>query len=385
MKLSSSLVFYIGNGVVKGAIVANEKGKQPTILSTRVRELPHFNERDREHLEKRILFEFGELVREVKSDDFTKIIKTHSIKIDNACVLMSSPWYISETSVIKMDEVKPFTVTDSLLATSKENLVKAYRDAHEVDVAVLEQKIIHILLNGYPTNEPLRKKASTLDMTIFTSFARKSSIEQIRDTIDQNFHIKKSAIHSQSLVSFTVISDAWSNILQYVIADVTSQLTELVSVRKGALSEAFSFPKGKQYIVSAISDSLKVSTEVAESLIRMKNEGKIDSDLGKKVDIVIQTVKKDWLKSFSDSLSVMSSSSSLPSTFFLFAPKDVLNIFSDFISSEEYQQFSFAEGKFTVKNIGIQDLQPFCKVEQGADSDLSLMIGSVFNNKMNSL
>lgn len=385
MKLPSSLVFYIGNGIVKGAIVANEKGKQPTLLSTRVRELPHFNERDREHLEKRILFELGELVREIKSDDLVRVLKTHQIKLEDACVLMSSPWYISETSVIKIDEAKPFLVTDNLLATSKENLVKAYRDAHEVDVVVLEQKIIHILLNGYPTNEPLKKKASTLDMTIFTSFARKSSIDQIRDIIDQNFHIKKTTIHSQSLVSFTVISDAWNNVSQYIIADVTSQLTELVAVRKGALSEAFSFPKGKQYVVSAISEALKVSTEVAESLIRMKNEGKIDIDLCKKVDTVLQNVRKDWLKSFSESLGVMSSSSSLPSTFFLFAPKDVLNIFSDFIASEEYQQFSFAEGKFTVKNIGIQDLQPYCKVEPGAESDLSLMIGSIFNNKMNNL
>lgn len=386
MRLSSSLVFYIGNGIVKAGIVVHEKGKTPRIISTLVRELPHFDERDREHLEKRILFEFGELVREFKSDNIKELgNKNFNIKIENAFVLVSSPWYISETSVVKMREQKPFTITDTLLSNARENIVKAYRDAHQVDVTILEQKIINVMLNGYPTNDPLKKKAETLDMTIFTSFARKSSVDQIRDIIDTNFHAKDIFIHSQSLVSFTVISDTWHELTQYIIADVTSQLTELVAVRKGTLSEAYSFPKGKQFLIKTIADSLRVSSEVAESLLHMKNDGKIEEELDKKLTDALQIAKKDWLKSFSDSLVVMSASSSLPSTFFLFAPKDVVHIFSEYITNEEYQQFSFAEGKFQVKNIGVPDLLPYCKIENGAVGDLSLMIGAIFNAKIKSL
>lgn len=381
MKLSSSLIFYIGNGVVKAALVLYEQNKTPAIISTRIRELPHFNERDREHLEKRILFEFGELVREFKVENIRNLTR-YTYRIDSAFVLVSSPWYISETSVVKMKEQKPFVVTENLLLNAKENIVKGYRDAHEVDVAVLEQKIINIQLNGYPTNAPIKKKAESLDMTLFTSFARKTSLDQIRDTIDSYFHVKKIDIHSQSLVSFTVISDTWHDMSQYIIADVTSQLTELVSVRKGSLSEAYSFPKGKQFLVKSIADNMKVATEVAESLLKMRNDGIIETDLKVKLDSSLEQAKKEWLKSFADSLAVLSASSSLPSTFFLFAPKDVVKIFSDYILCEEYQQFSFAEGKFNVKAIGVSDLLPYCKVENGTSSDLSLMIGAIFNNKM---
>lgn len=386
MSLSSSLVFYIGNGVVKASVVVNEKAKAPRIVSTLIRELPHFNERDREHLEKRILFEFGELVREFKSQNIKAIAAAGlKIKIENAFVLVSSPWYISETSVIKMKEQKPFTVTEALLSSSRENIVKAYRDAHEVDVTILEQKIINVMLNGYPTNDPLKKKAETLDMTVFTSFARKSSTDSIRDIIDTNFHVKEISIHSQSLVSFTVISDTWHELTQYIIVDVTSQLTELVAVRKGALSEAYSFPRGKQFLVSTIADKLKVSSEVAESLLHMKNEGKIEEELDKKLTDALDSAKKEWRKSLSDALLVISASSSLPNNFFLFAPKDVVHIFSDYITGEEYQQFSFAEGKFEVKNVSVADLLPYCKIENGATADLSLMIGAIFNAKIKSL
>lgn len=385
MKLSSSLVFYIGNGVVKAAVVAHEKAKTPRIISTLIRDMPHFNEPDREHLEKRILFEFGEMVQEFKSQNIKNLGATYSLKIENAFVLVSSPWYISETSVIKMKEQKPFVVTDALLSSSRENIIKAYRDAHEVDMTVLEQKIINVVLNGYPTNDPLKKKAQTLDMTVFTSFARKSSTDQMRDIIDRNFHVKDISIHSQSLVSFTVISDTWHELTQYVIADITSQLTELVAVRKGTLSEAYSFPKGKQFLVKTIGEKLNVASEVAESLLHMKNEGKVEADLEKKVTNALEDAKKEWLKSFSDSLAVISASSSLPSKFFLFAPKDVVHIFSEYIACEEYQQFSFAEGKFEVKNIGVSDLLPYCKIENGATGDLSLMVGAIFNTKIKSL
>ncbi|MDQ5912143.1 MAG: hypothetical protein QG568_356 [Patescibacteria group bacterium] len=385
MSLSSSLVFYIGNGVVKGAVVLHEKTKTPRIISTRIRELPHFNERDRDHLEKRILFEFGEMVRELKGEDIKKLASNgFKLKFENAFVLVSSPWYISETSVIKMREQKAFTVTDTLITNSKDNIIKGYRDAHQVDITVLEQKIINVLLNGYPTNDPIKKKAQSLDMTVFTSFARKSSVDHIKDIIDSNFHVRDISIHSQSLVSFSVISDTWHELTQYIIADVTSQLTELVAIRKGTLSEAYSFPKGKQFLVHSIADKLKVATEVAESLLKMKNEGNLEPELLKKLDEALESAKKDWLKSFSESLAVMSASSSLPSKFFLFAPKDVVHIFSDYITCEEYQQFSFAEGKFEVKNIGVPDLLPYCKIENGAVGDLSLMIGSIFNSKIKS-
>ncbi len=376
MKLKCSLVFYIGNGVVKGAIVSYESAV-PQILSTRVRELPHYQERDRDHLEKRILFEFGELLHEMKTEDVL-VLKDKSFVFTTASVVLSSPWYISETTVIKTQEQKPFTITEQMIHDAKENIVKAYRDAHKVDVAVLEQKIIRILLNGYPTTEPVKKKAQSLDMNIFTSFSRHSSIEGIKQSIEQYFHVSDIHINSQSLVAFSVIGALWKDLNQYIITDITSQLTELVSVRKNVLAEAASLPKGKQFVVSKIAEALGVSTEVGESLLKMKSSRHIEEDLLKRVDGALDSARKEWLQDFTKALQVMTASSSLPNTFILFAPKDVIGIFSEFIQAEEYQQFSFAEGKFEVRPISVLDLLPFCKVRPGVDNDLSMVLGALF-------
>ncbi|HEY1037337.1 MAG TPA: hypothetical protein VGE62_02035 [Candidatus Paceibacterota bacterium] len=381
MKLTGSLVFYIGNSVVKGAIVTHEKGKVPKILTSRIRELPRYHERDRDHLESKILQEFEALLKDVKSVDFLHASNA-KIKIENACVMLSSPWYVSETSVIKIREQKPFVVTEQMIQNAKENIAKAYRDSHKVDVSVLEQKIIRISLNGYPTFEPLKKKAQSLDMNVFTSFARHSSIEQMKALIDKHFHVKMIDVHSQSLMAFSIISDSWKENSQYIIADITSELTELVAVRKGIISEASSFPKGKRFLERTIATELGLTPEVAESLLKMRNNGQIEPELKAKVDGALEKARKEWLSQLTEALSVMSASSSLPSTFYVFPARNVGRIFTDYIMSEEYQQFAFAEGEFKVIEVKVTDFAEHCAVAQGILPDLTLMLGSVFNNKI---
>lgn len=377
MKVDGSLVFFIGNAEVKGAIVTNEHKKLPRIITSRTRDLPFYTDRTREHLESRILNEFSELVREMKTKD--TLVAAPKVKIRNALVVLSSPWYVSETSVIKMKEAKPFIVTEKLLDTSKENISKAYRDAHKIDISILEQRILQISLNGYQTTNPLKKKASEMDMSIFTSFARKSSVEKIQDLIEQNFHVQKVEAHSHSLAAFTILQSVWKDTKHYILADVTSELTELVVIKNGVPAEAASFPKGKKYLRDIISAQLGVSMEVAASFLNNYEKGTLDPDFSDKIVSALEVAKRGWTSDFSEALSQLSSGASLPKQFFLFASKDSGRTFSEFISTESYQQFSFAEGVFEVKVVSALDFKDKYTFESGVIPDPSLVVGILFN------
>ena len=63
-------------------------------------------------------------------------------------------------------------------------------------------------------------------------------------------------------------------------------------VRKGHCLRPYSFPKGKQFLVRTIAEKLKVASEVAESLLKMKNEGGLEQDLSIKLDSALETAKK---------------------------------------------------------------------------------------------
>ncbi len=379
MKVKGSLVFFIGNSEVKGGIAAYDDKKKPRVITTRIRTIPFNAERSREQFEKRILNEFAQLVSEMKTKD-VPIAMAKGVHIEEALVVLASPWYVSETSMVKMREQKEFLVTDRLLDSSKENIVKAYRDAHEVDIALLEQRILQISLNGYKTADPLKKKAMELDMSVFTSFSRKSSLDEIRRVIDQSFHIPNIKIHSHSLVAFTVLASISTNIDRYILADITSRLTELVVVKHGYLAESASFPKGKNYIIEVISKSMGVSEEVASTFLRNKDNNILEPALEEKISSALEEARVTWLKEFTAALSVLSSGSSLPKHFYLFASKDSGHIFSNFILSESYQQFSFAEGTFEVRVVTAADFKDLYTYESGVVADPSIVVGTLFRN-----
>ncbi len=380
MKKTGSLVFYIGNSIVKGSIVCHEKGKLPTIMSSRIKEVPRYHERDRAHLESRILEQFRDLVDEVKKNDF-QVAVDNKIKIYNTCVILSSPWYLSETKLVKVEEAKPFMVTQALVDNLCLNVSKGYKGANSLNIDILEQKIIKTCLNGYQTLDPLKKMAKMLEINLFTSFVRKTSTDSIRSIIERQFHTHKIDIHSQSLASFSIISGIWkSNADKYIIADITSELTELVIVRNGIISESASFPKGKGFIEEAISEKLNVTVEVSESMLKMYSKGEIDPSLKSKIDSVLEKTKIDWMRDLTDSLSAMSVSATLPSTFYVFTSNHLGKIFCDYISSEEYQQFSFSDGSFDVHEVKSSDFSKLYTLYKGVQSDTSLIIGALFNN-----
>jgi hypothetical protein len=154
---STSIIAYVGNGVVKGSLVLHEKGKKPIVLSARKSDLKYNPERDRAQLEALILAEFETLLKTIKTEDFPKLHNAKCGKPDTALVVMSSPWYLSETKTIKMQEATPFLVTEKLIDKATSNIVKAYTGEKD-NVTVLEQNFLSVVVNGYNVINPIGKK-----------------------------------------------------------------------------------------------------------------------------------------------------------------------------------------------------------------------------------
>lgn len=380
MSKHASLIAYIGNGVVKAAIVSYQKNQKPLILTSRHRELPYQEFVDRDHLENRIMSEFKALIKDVKLKDLTSEA-CNGIHLKDSCVILSSPWYVSETKIVKINHDKPFTLTGKIVDGAIAASASEYIQKQKQGINILEKNVIRYLLNGYPTNSPLKKEVQNVEISVFFSFAKSKTINDIKETILSHLHIHDTDIHSQSLAAFIAVKETWKDIFNFVLTDISSQLTELMIVRDHTLAEAASFPMGKQYIVTELGKKLNTNGEISQSLIRMYKENKLDSEVKSKVESELINIKQAWLKPFTKSLSDMSASSSLPSRFILFAPRDAEPLFADFIKSEEYQQFTFSEGKFEVIEAKVQDFENLYSISINVEKDISLVVGTIFMHK----
>ena len=380
MSKHSSLICYIGNGVVKAAIVADDKKTLPTILTSRVREIPYQEFASREQLEAKITAEFGELLKQVKLEDLASAAaKGHSLK--DACIILSSPWYVSETKVVKVEHEKAFEVTDKLIKDSIRAAGSSFLDNENGGIVILEQNILRCLLNGYPTQNPMKKTVNHLELSVFLSFSKAENIQTFKRMILSLFHISDTSVHSQSLAAFSAVRDAWKDLKNFVIADVTSVLTELVIVRGDTMAEAASFPNGKQFIIRELGKRLSTNPEVSQSLLRLYKENTLDEKLKQKFEGALDGIRQQWLQPFTKALGEMTSGASLPSRFILFAPRDATWLFSDFIKSEEYQQFTFSEGKFEVIQANADDFNALYNIAPGVTRDSSLSIAAIFYHK----
>lgn len=384
MKSSTSIIAYIGNGVVKGGLVYHEVGKKPIILSARKKHLRYYEERDRAQIESMILVEFENLIKEIKTEDFPRLHNKKCGNPDTALVILSSPWYLSETNTIKMQESVPFLITDKLINKATANIIKAYQGERDT-VAVLEQNFLYALLNGYSVSDPVGKKATDFSVDVFTSYSRKDSVKRIESILESNLHLHRIFIHSQSLVSFSAINDLYPKTKDYSVIDITSVLTEIMIIKENVLKDTASFPHGRYFLMQSIANTMNSSQDVAESMIESYFNNKLDTETGQKVKDSINIAEKEWLNNFSAVLRKISMNGSLPKVVYLFAPSEIAQIFKQFIENEEYQQFALTEGRFEVKIMNAEDTISLCDIDREANNnqelDISIAIGALFNNK----
>lgn len=381
---STSIVAYVGNGVVKGSLVLHEKGKKPIVISSRKKDLKYNPERDREQLETLILSEFETLIKEIKTEDFPNLHNKKCGKPDTALITLSSPWYLSETNTIKMQEAAPFLVTEKLIDKATSNIIKAYKGEKD-SITVLEQNFLSVVVNGYNIINPIGKKVKDIDINVFTSYTRAESVKKIEDIVSSNFHLNNIHIHSQSLVSFSAISDLYPNVKDYTVIDITSALTEILIVKENILRDTASFPLGRYFLMESVSKIMNCAEDMAESLIESCLSNKLDPDTQRKVTEAIKTTEKEWLSSFSAVLKQITSNGVLPKDFYLFAQRDVTTVFKQFIQNEEYQQFALTNGSFEVNIIELSNMLPLCEIDKDANLnqylDVSIVAGVLFNNK----
>lgn len=296
-----SLVLYIGNGVVKSGIVSYKDGKSaPTILSLDSKELKFSHSKTRKEIETRILIELRALVTKTIHETIPRLTKEHGkIHITQAMAAMATPWYSSEMIIAKKENKDAELISEQYIANLLASTTSEFDSRNYI---VLENRILGAKLNGYHLHEPIGKKAKTVEISVFRSFAPKDTIREIRDIILSIGHIKTINIQSQSFVAYASIQSLFPEEKNYVVCDVTSEVSEVLVSRDNILAESVTFPFGKREVVKELSKELGAEESVTTSLIGLLEKGTIDQSLKDKVGVALSKIMQNWLSSFTGAL-----------------------------------------------------------------------------------
>ncbi len=370
-------IFDIGSGSVGGALaLIPVDGKSiPTILKSFRTEIAERDELDFDTFLKDMLVALNSTIE--------KLYQEKLGAFDEIVCVMTSPWYLSETRVVKMEKDHSFVfdqrLADDLFRKEAAALIGTYQMQYGAANSVpeiIENNIINVSLNGYSVNNPYGKRSRFIEMDMIISISPKICLEKIRETISHTFHHVPVSFSSFIVTSYLAVREKYISPDSYLLLDISGEITDVGVVTKGILKHSLSFPFGRQTLFKSIAKKMKIEKREAEEIFKLYSTDKITEELKNKLEPILEAVKKSWNEFFTQSLSVLPRTLTLPSTVFLTVNTDIKKWFTDVISNEELIKSSSVERDCTVVTIDGPEFLEKCSYKNGV-CDPFIMIEAI--------
>ena len=370
-------IFDIGSGSVGGALVRipADKNNLPTIIKSTRTDIVNRKEIDFNLFLNDMILALG----------FTSkaLYQSKLGAPDEVVCVLASPWYLSETRMIKMSKEHSFTFTkkivDDLLKKEIEALTADYKNKYggvESAPDVIEHPIVGVSLNGYQVDDPLGKRTKSIEMSMVISLSPKICLDKISETIAMSFSNIPISFSSFMVASYISVRDRYMNHDSYLLLDIGGEVTDIGIVYKGVLKESLSFPYGRKTLFRDISNKLDVELRDSVEKFSLYNKKTLSEKETDKFLPILNSIEESWGKSFRESVNTLPKTLTLPNVIFLTIDSDVKDWFVGVINNEDYVQSMVPNKKFTLVTLDGPDFLNMCSISDGP-CDPFLMIEAI--------
>lgn len=374
------LVFNIGSSSVDGALFEAQSSGIPKII---------FSTKEPIKIEEKVdIDNFSLSMMKSLEVVVNKIYKAGLGAPSKIFCVLSSPWCVSQTRIINLKKNTPFVFTQKLADELIKKEIKLFEEEHTLEfsksnnqVRMIELKNIKIMLNGYEASLSLNKKIKELEMNIFVSMGGEQILKKIEDTIGKYFSFKKIRYSSFLLSFFTIVRDLYLKQENFLLLEIGGEITDISMVKKNTLREFASFPLGCNFLIRGVASGLGCSLGEADSLISLFKDGHTEESVAKKITLILNKLRTEWLKKFQDSLANLSNDISIPSTIYIVVDKDLVDFFSETIKIEQFSQYTLTESKFKIIFLNAELLNGIVVFKENVFREPFLIIDSIFINR----
>lgn len=375
-----ALVFDIGSSSVGGALFFLNKSGVPKIVTSIREPIVLLGQMDVDQFLSLTLKSFSVVAE--------KLVRSGVGAPKKIFCVLSSPWYGSQTRLIKLEKNTPFVFNSKLADSLIQKETEFFKEEHLVknletgdQVMPIELKNMRTTLNGYPTQSPLGQKVKELEMTIFISMSSGQFLEKIQKIISDHFHRDDAKFSSFAMASFAVIRDMFAEHNNFLLIDVGGEMTSVSLIKQDILRESISFPIGKNFIIRGVASKLRFPLDEAKSLVSLYADNHAEDATKQKLDTIVKDLRSEWLKKFQESLAVLSNDISIPATIFITADPDLADFFCQTIKNEQLNQYTLTESEFKITYFGKEELHGNAILEKNVARDAFLTLEAIYINR----
>lgn len=370
-------IFDIGSGSVGGAIVRipSDPNHIPTIIKSVRADVISREELDFKTFTADMLDALGSTAKMLYDSKLGAPDEIH-------CVL-ASPWYLSETRVVKLVREHSFAFTQKIademlekeIALLKEDYDKKYASVKSVP-QVIEHNVMGVSLNGYLVEDPIGKRSRSVEMHMAISLSPKSILDKIEKTISNTFHHIPVSFSSFVMSSYLAVREKYVTPDSYLLLDVGGEITDVAIITKGILKASLSFPFGKKTFFKYMCTKLEIEARDAEELFSLYSAGTLSDRKLKKVEPLFQSIENSWGEAFRACIGTLPHTLRLPSTIFLTADADIRDWFMNVVKNDPFIQSMVVDHKCTVITLEGPEFLTMCSVKD-ATCDPFLMVEAI--------
>lgn len=360
-KENTALVFDIESGSVGGCISRIPGGDSgtPAVLRS-------FREE---------IFSRDELDYDLYLEDMIKSLESvakalHDSKpgrVSEISCVLGSPWYLSETRIIKITKEHSFVFTKKiahdLLEKEVSSLSSEYKKRYgeiKTSPEVIEHNVMGVSLNGYPIKDPIGKRSRSLEINMITSLSPQICLDKIRQTLLKFFPHTKISFSSFATASYFVARNRYLNLNSYLLINVGSEITDVGIVTQGILRASLSFPFGKKTFFKQMCNKLNIEKREAKELFGLYYKGTLDSARKDKLIPVLKSIEDLWGEAFRKCINTLPHTFTLPETIFLTIDEDVKKWFSDVMCHQESVQAMLTGRKCRIVTVNSPEFSNIC-------------------------
>lgn len=328
----------IGTARVAGALVLLKENEAPKILYQTEEEMLFQKELDFKRFTYSMLDALDAVLERIEREGFAHIHTTTEAKnvpVAGALISYASPWHISEVTQVTHTEKnnESFFVDKALLHRLVREEHKrfadkelAQREAHtEARMEIIEQQITGITLEGYTVEDPMKKKTTELSFTVAVTMMASALKGAVEKRIAKHVHADNIAHHSFGFIAFTTLRDVYQDIEDFLLVDVTGEITDAHVVSDTSLRDVVSFPCGTRSIIRRISNVKNIDIAQARSFIRAYARSHQDST--DKDQVVVEEALEGWVDACTNALTTLEDSVVLPGTVFCMIDEQLAPLF----------------------------------------------------------
>lgn len=381
------VVFDIASASVGGVLFVHRKKFAPEIIAS-VRESVDFSKYKKLQekwnvMNNALTFVFDQLKK--KTPRFPQV----------ALCVFSSPWFVAQTRIIKINREKSFEINENILDEALENELEIFRKEwssgegqifkkEEVD-SLLEKSTIKIILNGYEVESPFGKRARSVKLFSYLSLGIGFLKKKIKENISTNINFDNIYFNSFPFVLLRVLADIVNTKNGAIFIDMSGEITDVFIVRDGVMEEMSSLPIGENFFIKRISSAFNLKPEESKSQLAQFKRGDLNKTQMEKISKILDPAVKKWGEYLGQLLNEVSENNFLPQNLYFcgYTPIIKLEQIKKLIGGENFAELTIFNKPLGVSFLESDSLKFHFDFKNNFTNykDVSLLISVLFVDK----